>query len=459
MANLQRLIYGSALANAYKKARMLYIYSEFYRSTLMKLLFSLLFAITIPPIIGCSPKETLRPGPKAVFTWENSGEGTIQFKNESAEGDAYEWTFGDVSAANTDKNPKHTYSGNGTYSVKLTVKNPTASDLLTKEIEISTIKPAPNFTWANSNGLVIFTNSSIHAESYVWDFGNGKTSTEPNPTQHYSKAGTYYVKLTATGKGGNVSKTDSVPIPVVKYTMANVVDDQSLVNFLPGVWGVYVKGEGNKYDNYTYRFSPDNNILAYQDYYQPSVSISGSPETARVEFKYSIVDNTIYVEDATGKKKKHARFQIVSDDEMNVFRIFESGSSLTEQASNLFTKTSDVEKPLNDVVKSQSALSVLQGVWDQGKYAADTDVFFDFSAGKNYYTYYSTYYGKKKSQKVEFKIDANNIMSYRNWNSDFDPAWKKYKVELVSKTSINFYPIDAHNVVNNNAGYMLNKRN
>jgi len=47
------------------------------------------------------------------------------------------------------------------------------------------------------NGTVNFTNlSSGYNLSYVWDFGNGTTSTSASPTATYTAAGTYPVRLT-----------------------------------------------------------------------------------------------------------------------------------------------------------------------------------------------------------------------------------------------------------------------
>src|SRR5690242_1136016 len=39
-------------------------------------------------------------------------------------------------------------------------------------------------------------NTSANAESYLWDFGNGTTSTDKNPSGWYGKAGTYTLTLT-----------------------------------------------------------------------------------------------------------------------------------------------------------------------------------------------------------------------------------------------------------------------
>jgi len=43
---------------------------------------------------------------------------------------------------------------------------------------------------------VQFTNKSILAQSYFWDFGNGETSTEENPSVTYTQSGGYVVSLT-----------------------------------------------------------------------------------------------------------------------------------------------------------------------------------------------------------------------------------------------------------------------
>ena len=50
---------------------------------------------------------------------------------------------------------------------------------------------------------VVFTNKSTDATSYVWDFGDGNTSTEANPEHRYKGKGVYKVVLTAKNKKFN----------------------------------------------------------------------------------------------------------------------------------------------------------------------------------------------------------------------------------------------------------------
>lgn len=57
--------------------------------------------------------------------------------------------------------------------------------------------PTARFTFVAEGNAVSFTNNSVNAQSYIWDFGDGTTSTEVNPQHNYTNEGTYTITLTA----------------------------------------------------------------------------------------------------------------------------------------------------------------------------------------------------------------------------------------------------------------------
>ncbi|UFH57960.1 PKD domain-containing protein [Spirosoma sp. KNUC1025] len=84
----------------------------------------------------------------------------------------------------------------------------------------SILRATPNFSTkadATSPKKIAFTNTSLNAVSYSWDFGDGTAAVaDVAPVYTYADAGTYAVTLTATGitgSGDAVKKTMSITIP------------------------------------------------------------------------------------------------------------------------------------------------------------------------------------------------------------------------------------------------------
>jgi PKD repeat protein len=79
------------------------------------------------------------------------------------------------------------------------------------------------FAISETNFLeVIFTNFSQNATSYSWNFGDGNTSTEENPTHVYSNPGNYTVVLTASNSAGasaNFENTITITDPDEAYKL------------------------------------------------------------------------------------------------------------------------------------------------------------------------------------------------------------------------------------------------
>ncbi|KKH92052.1 hypothetical protein EO95_13230, partial [Methanosarcina sp. 1.H.T.1A.1] len=117
--------------------------------------------------------------------------------------------FGDGSPKSSTANVTHTYTTPGTYTANLTVTNDVSSDSMLKTITvILPTAPVASFTSDYTTGVsplnIAFTDTSTGLPtSWSWNFGDGATSTEQNPTHTYSEAGNYSVKLKVTNEIGS----------------------------------------------------------------------------------------------------------------------------------------------------------------------------------------------------------------------------------------------------------------
>ena len=157
--------------------------------------------------------------------------------------DTWLWNFGDGSTGDErfDENPVHTYTARGTYTVSLKATGPDhdATKTRTSYIQVKTPAPVADFTADITSGdydlEVPFTNSSTGTvDSWLWDFGDGHTSTEFEPTYIYKDAGVYHVTLLATGPDYEDEKrrknyiTVTVPAPVPEFTGSATSGDYDL---------------------------------------------------------------------------------------------------------------------------------------------------------------------------------------------------------------------------------------
>ncbi len=166
---------------------------------------------------------------------------TVQFKDTS-EGTptSWYWYFNGDNSNSTDQNPTHTFNWppydkqqNYTYEVVLSVTNP--YDILLRHPQsqmmnyITVTRPqslpiasfTANPTFGDAPLNVAFTDTS---QSLItlrnWNFGDGNTSTDPDPTNIYSKPGNYQVSLIVTNATGTdttlqtITINQSTPTPI-----------------------------------------------------------------------------------------------------------------------------------------------------------------------------------------------------------------------------------------------------
>ncbi|MFM1920883.1 MAG: hypothetical protein RLZZ303_2517 [Candidatus Hydrogenedentota bacterium] len=139
----------------------------------------------------------------------------VQFSDGSIPGTApirqRVWRFGD-GAISTAQNPTHTYTRPGSFTVELTVTSDHGTNTASTTLNLDFASPTADFEVLDTNPstcssplcpeAVQFVDRSSPGSgsirAWLWNFGDGQTSTEQNPLHGYQQVGTYSVSLTVT---------------------------------------------------------------------------------------------------------------------------------------------------------------------------------------------------------------------------------------------------------------------
>jgi PKD repeat protein len=146
--------------------------------------------------IGMEPKSAFTAQPEngkvpMVVKFTDQSEGRVE---------SWVWDFGDGERS-TEKDPVHTYLTAGTYNVMMTASNEYGSSETIKPGFITVAGPLKSKFTANPTSghvpvTVKFSDNSLGSPtSWNWDFGDGVTSTEQNPTHTFTKGNRYEIKL------------------------------------------------------------------------------------------------------------------------------------------------------------------------------------------------------------------------------------------------------------------------
>ncbi|MBL7701192.1 MAG: PKD domain-containing protein [Ferruginibacter sp.] len=157
---------------------------------------------------------------------------TVQFTDQSTVAGSsitdWLWDFGDGTTG-TVRNPVHTYTSAGNYNVTLRVTTASGcSKTLSRNNYIHASNGVTaNFTNTTPTGCSLpvtinFTNTSTGPGtlSYLWDFGDGFTSTVQHPTHVYNTQGSFNVSLRVTSSTGCITTIVKPNAVVINFITA-----------------------------------------------------------------------------------------------------------------------------------------------------------------------------------------------------------------------------------------------
>jgi len=143
--------------------------------------------------------------------------------NSSANVTSWQWVFeGGNPPTSSIANPTVTYNTPGHFDVSLTVSNGVFQNSISFSDTIHVYQPpVAGFNTVINGYAVTFINTSTNSTSYLWNFGDGNTSTEQYPTHTYAASGTYNVQLTSTSFCGfNIAQGQVTisALPIASFT-------------------------------------------------------------------------------------------------------------------------------------------------------------------------------------------------------------------------------------------------
>jgi gliding motility-associated-like protein len=185
--------------------------------------------------------KTVRLSPQVKAQFETPSGGCVPynavFANNSLGGLNFFWDFGD-GVTSTDDNPEHLYNNSGTYLVKLKAFDSTSCNKVDSATFTITVSPIPvaafnyNPDPPQENVITNFVNQSSGATKYIWNFGDGDSATEVNPSHVFPATAAFNVCLNAANDAGCSDDT----CITVRALIKPLVDVPSA--FTPGRFGV-----------------------------------------------------------------------------------------------------------------------------------------------------------------------------------------------------------------------------
>ena len=224
---------------------------------------------------GCfAPNDTVQVNvlvpPTVSFTVNTNplcSDAPISFVNQSPPTAQFSWTFGDGTNSTT-YSPSHSYLNSGNYLVVLEATNQNNNCSASDSILIAVNKSPDATFYTNDTTGCGDLNATFFAfyqpgVDYLWDFGNGETSTQVgNVTNYYDTEGCYNVTLALTSPEGCISQlTQSNYVCLYDYPIAIISADPLVVNSLETQVNFYNSSQ----NAISYLWNLGNGVLSYDD--------------------------------------------------------------------------------------------------------------------------------------------------------------------------------------------------
>ena len=208
--------------------------------------------------VASTAVQILAPSPTIGFSGAGTGCAplTVEFENHSTFASSYRWEFSDGSVR-SDDSPVHVFHEPGVYDVTLFLEGFDGSELVEHHSAVVEVFPTAQAAFSlNPNHVMVpgqpvfFLNLSEEATEFVWDFGDGTTSTAETPVHEYVEAGIYDISLTTNNIWG-CSTTFTLPEAVFAEEGGMMVFPNAFTPNSTGSTGGYY--DANGYDNDVFR--------------------------------------------------------------------------------------------------------------------------------------------------------------------------------------------------------------
>nr|WP_321453392.1 PKD domain-containing protein [uncultured Carboxylicivirga sp.] len=234
----------------------------------------------------------------------------VKFTNYTVGGSTYVWEFGDGQTDET-RNPTHIYENPGEYTVILTAPGPDDQDAVSSQIitvydhPVADFNVTPEVVWI-PNDPIKCTDLSINAVKWTWDFGDGTTSEEQNPSHYYEEQGIYTITLTVENTFG--CDNTYVANDVIQANLAGFVEFPDA--FAPRADGS--RGVGERDDTIfkpKYRDVDNYNMQIFNRWGQLIFETNDIDEGWNGLYKGKLAPQAVYVYKASGKYVNGVEFR------------------------------------------------------------------------------------------------------------------------------------------------------